>query len=89
MYEKLNRYYDGGDKLWSDFESELPNLNKDVLFDWATTNNPNWNQNWDGYYSFIDEVLIFILFSFKCKPFFINITIITIRIRRSLLYFYH
>lgn len=21
MYEKLNRYYDGGDKLWSDFES--------------------------------------------------------------------
>lgn len=22
MYEKLNRYYDGGDKLWSDFESE-------------------------------------------------------------------
>ena len=56
MYENLNRYYDGGDKLWSDFESELPNLNKDVLFDWATTNNPNWNQNWDGYYSFIDEV---------------------------------
>ena len=56
MYEKLNRYYDDGDKLWSDFESELPNLNKDALFDWATTNNPNWNQNWDGYDSFIDEV---------------------------------
>lgn len=56
MYEKLNRYYDGGDKLWSDFESELPNLNKDALFDWMTINNPNWNQNWKGYYGFIDEV---------------------------------
>lgn len=56
MYEKLNRYYDGGDKLWSDFESELPNLNKDALFDWMTINNPNWNQNWKGYYDFIDEV---------------------------------
>lgn len=56
MYEKLNRFYDGGDKLWSDFERELPNLNKDALFDWATTNNPNWNQNWKAYYDFIDEV---------------------------------
>lgn len=56
MYEKLNRYYDGGDKLWSDFESELPNLNKDALFDWMTINNRNWNQNWKGYYGFIDEV---------------------------------
>ena len=56
MYEKLNRYYDGGDKLWSDFESELPNLNKDALFDWMTINNRNWNQNWKGNYGFIDEV---------------------------------
>ena len=56
MYEKLNRFYDGGDKLWSDFERELPNLNKDALFDWATTNNPNWNPNWKAYYDFIDEV---------------------------------
>lgn len=56
LYEKLNRFYDGGDKLWSDFERELPNLNKDALFDWATTNNPNWNQNWKAYYDFIDEV---------------------------------
>lgn len=56
MYEKLNRYYDSGDKLWSVFECELPNLNQDALFDWATTSNPNWNQNWKGYYSFVDEV---------------------------------
>lgn len=56
MYEKLNRYYDGGDKLWSDFESELPNLNQDALFGWASNNNPNWNQNWNGYYAFIDEI---------------------------------
>ena len=56
MYEKLNRYYDGGDKLWSDFESELPNLNKDALFDWMSINNRNWNQNWKGNYGFIDEV---------------------------------
>lgn len=34
----------------------MPNLNKDALFDWATTNNPNWNQNWKAYYDFIDEV---------------------------------
>lgn len=56
MYEKLTRYYDGGDKLWSDFEHELPNLNQEALFGWATNNNPNWNQNWKGYYAFIDEI---------------------------------
>lgn len=56
MYEKLNRYYDGGDKLWSEFEKELPSLNQDALFGWATVNNANWNQSWDGYYTFIDEI---------------------------------
>ena len=56
MYEKLNRYYDGGDELWSDFERELPNLNQDALFGWATINNPEWNQSWNGYYNFINEI---------------------------------
>lgn len=56
MYEKLNRYYEGGDKLWNDFENELPNLNQEALFSWATINNPNWNQNWNSYYAFIDEI---------------------------------
>ncbi len=56
MYEKLNRYYDGGDKLWSDFERELPILNQDALFGWATINNPDWNQSQQGYYAFIDEI---------------------------------
>lgn len=56
MYEKLNRYYDDGDKIWSDFENELPNLNQDALFGWATINNKEWNQNLKGYYAFIDEI---------------------------------
>ncbi len=35
MYAKLNRYYNGGDKLWSDFEKELPNLNQKALYDYV------------------------------------------------------
>lgn len=56
MYEKLNRYYKGGDELWSDFENELPNLNQDALFGWVTADNPDWNKSRNGYYKFIDEI---------------------------------
>lgn len=56
MYDKLNRYYDGGDKLWSDFEHELPNLNQDALFGWVKLTNKEWNQSQQGYYAFIDEL---------------------------------
>lgn len=57
MYEKLSRYYgDQFENLWSSFEENMPSISQNAIFDWATINNPNWNQNWDGYYRFIDEI---------------------------------
>lgn len=57
MFDKLCHYYnDEGKKLWSDLERELPNLNQDALFGWATINNKEWNQNSKGYKKFVDEI---------------------------------
>ena len=56
MYDKLNRYYDDSEKLWSDFEREMPNINKNALFDWAIINNDGWNKNSKDYYRFVDDV---------------------------------
>lgn len=57
MFEKLNRYYrDHVDDLWSSFEDNMPNINQEAIFDWATINNQDWNQSWKGYNAFIDEI---------------------------------
>lgn len=56
IYQRINLFYTDSDKLWSDFEKEMPNINENNLFNWATAQNNEWNQNWDGYYWFIDTV---------------------------------
>lgn len=56
MYFRINLFYTDAEKFWSDFEKEMPNIDEDKLFDWATTQNREWNQNWDGYYQFVDTI---------------------------------
>lgn len=40
MYQRMNLFYTDTDKLWCDFEAEMPNINENKLFDWAR-NLPN------------------------------------------------
>lgn len=57
MYEKLSRYYgERFENLWSSFEENMPSISQDAILDWASTTNPNWSQNWEGYYRFIAEI---------------------------------
>ena len=57
MYMKLSRYYGNQiDDLWSRFEENMPSISQNAIFDWATINNPDWNQNMNGYYRFINEI---------------------------------
>lgn len=34
----------------------MPSISQNAIFDWATINNPDWNQNMNEYYRFIDEI---------------------------------
>lgn len=71
MYRHIDRFYTDTDKLWSDFEAELPNIDERSLFCWATALNPEWNQDWKDYYRFVDTVkdevdyLQWLTFAFK------------------------
>lgn len=56
IFRRIDLFYTDTDKLWSDFEAEMPNINEDRLFSWATALNPEWNQGWNGYYRFIDTI---------------------------------
>lgn len=56
MFRRIDRFYTDADKLWCDFEAEMPHIDEDRLFGWVTTLNPKWNQDWDGYYRFIDTI---------------------------------
>ena len=40
IFRRIDRFYTDADKLWSDFEAEMPNIDEDRLFGWATTLNP-------------------------------------------------
>lgn len=57
MYEKLNYYYGNRvDDLWSNFETNMPNISKNAIFEMARNNHRDWNQNMNGYYAFINEI---------------------------------
>lgn len=79
MYQRINLFYTDTDKLWSDFEKEMPNIDEAKLFGWATVLNSEWNQSWDGYYRFIDTIkeevdyLQYLPYAFRDWAFSINI----------------
>lgn len=79
MYQRINLFYTDSDKLWSDFEKEMPNIDEAKLFDWATLLNSEWNQSWNGYYRFIDTIkeevdyLQYLPYTFRDWVFSINI----------------
>ena len=56
MYRHIDLFYTDTDKLWSDFEAEMPNIDENRLFSWATALNPEWNQDWNGYHQFVDTI---------------------------------
>ena len=56
MYRHIDLFYTDTDKLWSDFEAEMPNIDENRLFSWATALNPEWNQDWNGYHQFVDAI---------------------------------
>lgn len=56
MVKHLEMFHEDPEKLWSDFEAEMGNINADKLLGWATLLNPEWNASWKGHYGFVDEV---------------------------------
>lgn len=56
MVKRLEMFHEDSEKLWSDFEAEMGNINADKLLGWATLLNPEWNSDWKGHYRFVDEV---------------------------------
>lgn len=56
MVKRLEMFHEDLEKLWSDFEAEMGNINADKLLGWATLLNPEWNSDWKGHYRFVDEV---------------------------------
>ena len=56
MVKRLKMFHENPEKLWSDFEAEMGNIDADKLLEWATLLNPEWNTDWNGHYRFVDEV---------------------------------
>lgn len=56
MAKLLEMFHENPEKLWSDFEAEMGNIDADKLLEWARLLNSEWNTGWKGHYRFVDEV---------------------------------
>lgn len=56
MVKRLKMFHENPEKLWSDFEAEMGNIDAEKLLDWTKLLNPEWNASWKGHYRFVDEV---------------------------------
>lgn len=56
MAKHLEMFHENPEKLWSDFEAEMGNIDADKLLEWARLLDSEWNTGWKGHYRFVDEV---------------------------------
>ena len=56
LYNLIERFYPNPEEFWAAFETNLKNIDADMIIDWCQLGNGEWNTNYKDFYRFTDEV---------------------------------